>query len=57
MQITAYQLDEQKSLSINGMLIENVKDFKIISSADGTTELIIEIKYKADTVKCDLLTN
>lgn len=57
MKISAHQLGEYKSLFINDMLIENLKDYKIISSADGSTELIIRIRLNADIVKCDLSTN
>lgn len=56
MTISTQQAGEHKAVFINNMMVENVKDYKIISSADGTTELIIHIEFKADTTKYDLIT-
>lgn len=42
-------------IKINGV-IRNAEDYKITSSADGTTELVIKIKSDRNVVKCDSLT-
>lgn len=47
---------EYNTIQIGGAVVDNVKDYKIISSADGSTELIIHIKTNSDTIRCDLLT-
>lgn len=57
MKISIQQFGEHKAVVMNDMVIENLKDYKIISSADGSTELILHIKLNADITKCDLLVN
>ena len=57
MKISIQQFVEHKAVVMNDMVIENLKDYKIISSADGSTELILHIKLNADITKCDLLAN
>lgn len=54
MEVSIQKLDGRKALFIDGRIIKGLNDYKIISSADGTTELIISMKLKTDTFKCDL---
>ena len=56
-EISIVECDNLSVVAINGRVIKDVSDFKIITSADGTTELIIHIKTKSDVVRCDLLTD
>ena len=56
MEIAISKCDNLSVVTIDGCAIKDVSDFKIISSADGTTELIIHIKTKSEVVKCDLST-
>lgn len=55
--ISIQKHEDHKLICINGNVIHDVEDYKIISSADGSTELIIHIKTNANTVKYDLSTN
>lgn len=57
MEISILKHDGHKLIYINGNVIHNVEDYKIISSADGLTELIIHIKTNVNTVKYDLSTS
>ena len=54
MEVSVSKLDNYTALVIDGKLIEGVEDYKIASSADGTTELTIHIKLNADIAKYDL---
>ncbi len=56
MKISIEKCGEYKSVSVVTSL-NDVEDYKIISSADGSTELIIDIKTDEETVKYDLSTN
>ena len=57
MDISIQKHGDHKLICINGNVIHDVEDYKIISSADGSTELIIHIKTNANAVKYDLSTN
>lgn len=57
MEISIQKCGDINKLRIGNVHLDNVDDYKIISSADGSTELIICIKLNAHTVKYDLSTN
>ncbi len=50
MEISITQLDDMLAVTIDGNVIPNVADYKIISSAHGGTELDLKIITK-DSVK------
>ncbi len=54
MEVSVSKLDNCTALVIDGKIIKGVEDYKIVSSADGTTELTIHIKLNADIAKYDL---
>ena len=54
MEVSVSKLDNYTAVVIDGKLIEGVEDYKIASSADGTTELTIHIKLNANIAKYDL---
>ena len=43
-----------KSCAINGHEIPNLTDYKITSSADGTTKLVLTLKFNAEFVSTNL---
>ena len=51
------RLDEISSIEINGESLEKVLDYKIISSADGTTELDLKIDISDTFMKFESLAN
>ena len=55
-EISIVKCDNRYVVIIDKRVIKDVSDFKITTSADGTTELIIHIKTKSEVVKCDLST-
>ncbi len=55
-EISIVKCDNHYVVIINKRVIKDVSDFKMTTSADGTTELIIHIKTKSDVVRCDLST-
>ena len=55
MEVSVSKLDNYTAVVIDGKLIEGVEDYKIASSADGTTELTIHIKFNANIAKYDIL--
>lgn len=54
MEVSVSKLDNCTALVIDGKIIKGVEDYKIVSSADGTTELTIHIKLNANIAKYDL---
>ena len=55
-EISVAKCDNRYVVIIDKRVIKDVSDFKMTTSADGTTELIIHIKTKSEVVKCDLST-
>ena len=47
-EVAIKSVDSEHIVKINGLVIENVTDYKIITSAKGSTEVILKIKYSSD---------
>ena len=55
-EISIVKCDNRYVVIIDKRVIKDVSDFKITTSADGTTELIIHIKTKCDKFTTDMRT-
>lgn len=47
-EVAIKSVDSEHIVKINGLVIEKVTDYKIITSANGSTEVILKIKYSGD---------
>lgn len=51
------RLDAITEVFIDGEEIKHVKDYKVTSSADGTTELVLKLVFKSDITKFEMSAN
>lgn len=48
------KVDSVKEIVIDGNVIRNVSDYKLTSSADGTTELVLKLVFKSDITEFEM---
>lgn len=48
------KVDSVKEIVIDGNVIRNVADYKLTSSADGTTELVLKLVFKSDITEFEM---
>ena len=48
------KLDSITEVDIDGNVIRNVTDYKVTSSADGTTELLLKLVFKNDITEFEM---
>lgn len=48
------KLDSISEVAIDGNIIRNVADYKLTSSADGTTELVLKLVFKSNVTEFEM---
>lgn len=57
MDIKICQLDEDTYISVDGIELKNVSDYKLSTSADGFTEVDIKLRFKNHIKLLEMSTN
>lgn len=52
--IRIHKLDSITEVEIDGNVIRGVADYKVTSSADGTTELVLKLVFKSNVTEFEM---
>lgn len=48
------KVDSVTEVMIDGNIVKNVADYKLTSSADGTTELVLKLVFKSNVTEFEM---